>query len=145
MKKRIKEVWEEESGYFTLEAAFLVPLLFLILFAVMLSGLYICDLNQAKSFLNRRVTELSIKEEDYDSHAYAEDKNQIRKMMFISQITDFSITQTEKQVKGSITLSMSPNVPVIGDWLGRLWTDSFSLCVDVGDNVDMLRRWEQNE
>jgi len=48
-----------EEGYFTIEALFLVTLLFWLVLVVMMTGLYICDLNQAKSFLNQRVTELS--------------------------------------------------------------------------------------
>ena len=72
-----KRLWEGEEGYFTSEASFLVTFVFLLLFAVILSGLYICDLNQAKSFLNERVTELSSNQESYDSNALLEDKNQI--------------------------------------------------------------------
>ena len=118
---------KEEAGYFTIEAAFLVPLIFLLVFAVMLSGLYICDLNQAKSFLNQRVTELSLNGEKYEGEAQAEDKNQLKRQLFVTSLTDFYIKKTESKVQGEVSLSMRPNVPVIGDWIGKVWTDTFSL------------------
>ena len=144
MLKRNK-IWEEEEGYFTLEASFLVTFVFLLLFAVILSGLYICDLNQAKSFLNQRVTELSSDKEPYDSNALSEDKKQIESQLFVTGLTEFDIGKTDKQVEGSIGLSMRISLPMIGKWFGQLWTDRFCLCVDVGNATERLRRWNQIE
>lgn len=143
--KNLSGIWKEESGYFTIEAVFLVTIIFSIACTVILTGLYICDLNQAKSFLNRRVTELSSNGEEYGSGDESEDRSRIKKQLFVTNLTDFSISKTEQKVKGSIVLSMKLSVPFIEEWFGGLWTDRFSLTVDVGDNADMMRRWEQIE
>ena len=141
-----KNVWETEEGYFTVEAAFLVTMAFLLVSVVVLTALYICDLNQAKGFLNQRVTELSLDgDSSYGSECLSEDKSRIRQQLFITKLTDFLITKTERQVKGKIVLSMKINIPMIGDWFGSIWTDTFSLTVNIGDNVEMMRRWEQLE
>ncbi|MBE5956150.1 MAG: hypothetical protein E7253_06835 [Lachnospiraceae bacterium] len=133
--------WKEEEGYFTVEAAFLVPFLFSLVFAVMMTGLFICDLNQAKSFLNQRVVELSLDGEAYGHEELARDRDRLKQQMFITKITDFMITKTDKEVKGSVEVAAQFSIPLIGDWIGGLWKDSFSLCADVGDNVDTIRRW----
>ena len=143
--ERLTEQWKAEDGYFTIEAAFIVTMVFLLTFAVLLTGLYICDLNQAKSFLNRRAAELSLDTEPYNSDEAAKDRNQIKSQLFVTNLTDFTISKTEEQVKGTIALSMKRNIPMIGDWFGGLWTDRFSLALDVGNNADMMRRWEQIE
>jgi len=138
-------LWKEEEGYVTIEVVFLVTLIFLLVCAVMLSGLYICDLNQAKSFLNRRATELSINEESYESDDLSKDKQRIESQLFVTSLTEFYIVKTKSQVKGKIVLSMKLNVPMIGEWFGQLWTDTFSLNLEVGNHADRMRRWEQIE
>ena len=149
MNKKIKvwkKVWGAEEGYFTVEATFLVTMAFLLVSVVVLTALYICDLNQAKGFLNQRVIELSLDgDSSYGSESLSEDKSRIRQQLFITKITDFLITKTEKQVKGKLSLSMKINIPMIGDGFGSIWTDTFSLTVNIGDNVEMMRRWEQLE
>ena len=137
----IKE-WKNEDGYFTVEAVSLVTLVFLLMFAVMMSGLYICDLNQARSFLNQRVTELSRNEEEYESSQQMEDRKQMQRQLFVTKLIEYSISKTGERVKGEMKLSMRMNVPVITDWFGSLWTDTFSLTVDVGNNVEQMRRWK---
>lgn len=137
-----EKIWEEEAGYMTVEASFLVTFVFLILFTVMLAGLYVCDLNQAKSFLNQRVTELSVKEENYAASLLAQDRSRIKEMLFVTKLSDFNITVTEKEVSGRMKLSMNVNVPLIGDWVGRFWTNEISLKVDRGNNTEIMRRWE---
>ena len=148
MIKRIeqrKESWKREDGYFTMEASFLITMVFLLTSVILMTGLYICDLNQAKSYLNQRVTELSLEEEEYEKERLSEDINRLRQQLFVTKITDFLIIKTEKQVSGEVSLSLKMNLPIIGDWIGKLWTDNFSLTVNVSDNVEMMRRWEQSE
>ena len=137
--------WKEEEGYFTLEASFLVTTAFLLVTVILLSGLYICDLNQAKSYLNQRVVELSLDEKSYESESVLEDRNRLGQQLFVTKIRDFVITKSGRKVKGEVSLSMMINVPIIGDWAGDLWTETFSLAVNAGNNVEMIRRWEQLE
>ncbi len=141
----VEDKLRSEDGYFTIEAVYLVSLIFLLMFVVMLTGLYICDINQAKSFLNQRVTELSRDGEEYKSSAQAEDRVYLKQQLFVTELKDYAISKTSEKVKGQITLSMRVNVPLIGDWFGNLWSDSFSLSVDVGNNVEQMRRWNQIE
>ena len=139
------EKMKAEEGYFTIEAIFLVTMLFSIMFVVIMSGLYGCDLNHAESFLGRRVTELSRDEKAYEDSERMEDRKQIKTLLFVTELKNYSIVKSGGKVKGTVELSLRLNVPLIGDWFGSLWKDSFSLCVDVGNNVEQLRRWNQIE
>ena len=148
MRKRTAEwtkKWKEEEGYFTLEASFLVTTAFLLVTVILLSGLYICDLNQAKSYLNQRVIELSLDEKSYESESVLEDRSRLGQQLFVTKIRDFIIIKSGKQVEGEVSLTMMINVPIIGDWVGDLWTETFTLTVNASNNVEMIRRWEQLE
>lgn len=134
-----------EEGYFTVEASYLVPVLCFLILGIMLAGIYICDLNQAKSFLNRRVTELSRNEEEYLAADLSEDKIFLKSRMLLTEVADFSITKTETKVEGYVELKMNLSIPLIGQWIGNAWRNSFSLSVDVGNNAEWMRRWDQLE
>lgn len=140
-KKDVKRLMFCEDGYFTLEAAFIVPMVFVLLLVVMLSALYLCDLNQAKSYLNSRVTELSGSGETYKSSTLQEDKKRLDRLLFIADIKKLSIVKNDDKVKGELELSMRLQVPLLDDWFGTVWTDSFSCVVEMGDNAERMRRW----
>lgn len=137
--------FDGEEGYFTVEASYLVPILCFLILGIMLAGIYICDLNQAKSFLNQRVTELSRNEKEYLAADLSEDKIFLKGRMLLTEVADFSITKTDTKVEGHVELKMNLSIPLIGQWIGNAWRNSFSLSVDVGNNAEWMRRWDQLE
>lgn len=141
--ERLKLLFTSEEGYFTVEAAFLVPLVILLLFLVMESGLYLCDLNQAKSFLNVRITQLSASSQPYEADALQEDKERIKKKLFVTNVSDFSIKKSKNKVEGTLRISM--RFPVLGEWVGKFWNAGFTFAADIGDNAEQMRRWSQLE
>lgn len=146
-RKRKDEIqcFLKEDGYFTVEASFLVPMVCFLIFGVMMIGIYLCDLNLAKSFLNRRVSEVASREEDYEAGNQKKDQEWLEKQLFFTKIENFSITRTGSKAKGEVELRMDLAVPLVGSWMGTLWKDSFYYSEDVYDHVEWMRRWDQLE
>lgn len=142
--KRINDLVNED-GYFTVEASFLVPMVCFLVVGVMMIGIYLCDLNLAKSFLNRRVSEVASREADYEIEDQKKDQEWLEKQLFFTKIDNFSITRTDSKAKGEVELQMDLAVPLVGSWMGNLWKDSFFYSEDVCDQVEWMRRWDQLE
>lgn len=140
-KERNNKLWAGEDGYFTVEASFLVTLVWLLVLAVIMTGLYICDLNQAKSFLHERVTELSRDDTAYENDQQQADYARIKSQLFITNVVDFSISKSSNKVEGAVELSMKLNIPLMDGWFGKIWGNSFSLSAEVGNNAEKMRRW----
>lgn len=143
-RQRIKGL-EREEGYFTLEASFLVPILCFLAVGIVMLGLYLCDLNMAKSYLSQRVLELSKDDTAYGDTEKKADMEALENRLFMATMTDYSVSKTEWRVKGELELTMNLSVPLVGEWMGNLWKHSFCLTVDRGNNTEQMRRWDQIE
>ncbi len=138
-------VLRENKGYFTIEASFIVPILCFLGIGIMMTGLYLCDLNQTKSFLHQKVVLLSEDDSDYSVKERNSDEGYLKGRLFVSHLERFSLSKTEKKVKGEAVLVMDMKIPFVGTWMGRVWRNTFSFHADVGNNTEQMRRWDQLE
>lgn len=143
--ERMFQRLNEEAGYFIVEASFLVPIVCCLILGIAVIGIYICDLNQAKSFLNRRVTELSKDQEEYGTQARNEDWKKLESKLFLTEIEEFIISKSGSKVQGRLEVRMHFSVPLVGTWMGTVWKNEFSYSADIADHVKWMRRWDQLE
>lgn len=135
----------EQEGYFTVEAAFLVPIISFLGIGIMMISLYICDMNQAKSYIQCTVSALSSDKTESSSVKTAQARAWMEENLFVSSVEECSLTQNGKKVKGEITIRMNLNIPLVGSWLGRQWKSTFFFSVNRERNTEQMRRWDQIE
>lgn len=144
-KDRTKELRMGEEGYFTLEAAFLVPIVCFLGIGILMLALYLCDMNQAKTYLQCAVSALAGDNEESCLEKRKEAEVWLKENLFVSRVESFSFSQTETKAKGEITICMNLNIPMVDVWMGKQWKNTFSFSVNRKKPVEQMRRWDQIE
>lgn len=167
----MKRFFENQKGYFTLEASFIVPITLFSTLGILLVGLYLYDLSVAKNFLNQEVAQITdtiktngkndtgrfqqkelmnrslkyLLQFSYPEKA-AEGKKRLKSILqtqlIVSKVTQISITAGQDKVTGKIRLSFAIPVPVIGELTGRVWKNEITVTMENGSQAEKMRRWD---
>lgn len=166
-----ESLWKNQGGYFTLEASMIVPIVLFGMIGIFLAGLYLYDLGTAYSFLNREtvlITDTIKTNGENDSGEFKEQvlcersisyllqtsypdraneakkqlKQKLQNNLIVSKPNNISFTAGQKKVQGKMRLSFSIPVPVIGEWIGKVWSNRLEVTLENGNNAEQMRRWD---
>ena len=163
-----------QSGYFTVEASLIVPIVLVCIFGTLAFLLYLYDLGTARSLLNQEAVQISdviktdgnIESGRFDqkklmdrpltyllcinypkkaSEGTANLKKQLKGKLLVSQADQIILKAQQNQITGKIHLSYKIPVPIIGDWIGRAFQNELTIQIETGSNAEKMRRWDQLE
>lgn len=170
----MRKLWNNQKGYFTVEASFLVPMAFFLVLGILYVSFYIYDLSVARNFLNQEVALITdttktngrvdtgkfkqknllnrsityMLKSSYSTQASEGKKllkKKLQKQLIVSKVSKLTIKAGQVYIKGSLTLSCSIPIPVIGNLIGKVWKNTVSVTMENGNQVEDMRRWEMLE
>ncbi len=136
MRKRIKKGWVQAS--YTVEAAFIIPFIFGIIFAI----LYLLYYEHDKIVFRGNVREAVIcqakeKNELPDDTAW---KQQIQKHLWLGKVSEGKISRTAMQIKGQGTVQMQVAIPVMEYFLNQKQTIQWTYTADIWQPEQIVRQ-----
>lgn len=165
---------DNHSGYFTVEASFIIPIVLFCVFGTLALLLYFYDLGTARSLLNQEAVQLSdviktdgnIETGKFDQKTLVDRpltyllrsnypkkalegtknlKNQLKGKLLVSKVNQIELMVGQDTITGKINLSYKVPVPIIGAWIGGAFQNELTVKIENGCNAEKMRRWDQLE
>lgn len=129
----------EEEGYFTLEAAIIGSMTCFLMLFVLVALCYFYDVGVTAAWLQENVAGRTLEKEENGEKE--EDYSQAKKRLVLSEITNCKITENDTTIQGSASIAVKFPIPVVGDWLGKRWSNQIEIQMEKGNAPDQIRRW----
>lgn len=136
MKKRIKAGWAQAS--YTVEAAFIIPIIFGIIFALLYFLYYEHDKIVFRGNLKEAV--ICLTKEKNGVPDDTEWKKKLEKNLWIGQVSDGNVRDTTLQIKGQGTVQMQVSIPVMEYFLDSQQTIYWAYAVDTWQPEQIVRQ-----
>lgn len=138
---RLLKKFEEEDGYFTIEAAIVGSMAcFLVLF-VMVAGIYFYDVGTATSYLYEEMAELSVQTDTIQTQSSNFYKATLTERLVTARILECKISTKSSYIVGQIRLSVAFPIPMVTEWMGKVWENKITVRMEQGMTADKIRRW----
>lgn len=137
-------VRKSEGGYFTIEAAFIGSLTCFFVIAFWLIAIYLFDFGCVDSCLKEQAVILSVGEKEEQQKVQVT-KEELEKSLLVASLDSFWVVRKGEQITGKARISVKIPIPIVGEWIGKKWTNSIVITMEQGNNKTKMRRWDQLE